>query len=210
VVLVGNGGGYGYGVMGATHHAIEDYGVLLSLQHMRAFIPAFDGDVGPTIRLLTHIMSPAYLRLGLSEEPKDIALPPYAPWRLLLEGGHAGATILVIGPLVGGIVDAARHVSSELRPSIWLLSELPIVELPQAFVEDIRQSKHLIVVEEHVAQGGVGTSIAAHLLSQGIAPRRFTHKAAKGYLSGLYGSQKFHRRECGLDPSSVLAIACQS
>ena len=29
VKLVGNGGGYGYGVMGPTHHAIEDYGVLL-------------------------------------------------------------------------------------------------------------------------------------------------------------------------------------
>ena len=28
VVLVGNGGGYGYGVMGSTHHALEDYGVL--------------------------------------------------------------------------------------------------------------------------------------------------------------------------------------
>ncbi len=33
VVLVGNGGGYGYGVMGSTHHALEDYGVLLSLLH---------------------------------------------------------------------------------------------------------------------------------------------------------------------------------
>ena len=32
VILVGNGGGYGYGVMGSTHHAIEDYGVLLSLR----------------------------------------------------------------------------------------------------------------------------------------------------------------------------------
>ena len=31
VVFVGNGGGYGYGVMGSTHHALEDYGILLSL-----------------------------------------------------------------------------------------------------------------------------------------------------------------------------------
>src|SRR5215469_18103975 len=45
VTLVGNGGGYGYGVMGSTHHALEDYGVLLTLPNMRAFIPAFDSDV---------------------------------------------------------------------------------------------------------------------------------------------------------------------
>ena len=29
VRLLGNGGGFGYGVMGATHHAVEDCGVLL-------------------------------------------------------------------------------------------------------------------------------------------------------------------------------------
>ena len=45
VKLIGNGGGYGYGVMGPTHHAIEDYGILLTLPHMRAYIPAFDEDI---------------------------------------------------------------------------------------------------------------------------------------------------------------------
>ena len=45
VVLVGNGGGYGYGVMGATHHALEDYGALLCLPHLRAYVPAFEEDV---------------------------------------------------------------------------------------------------------------------------------------------------------------------
>src|SRR5689334_23870795 len=54
VVLVGNGGGYGYGVMGATHHAIEDYGVMLTLPHIRAFIPAFDADLRPMLGLLAH------------------------------------------------------------------------------------------------------------------------------------------------------------
>src|SRR5215471_4345776 len=49
VVLAGNGGGYGYGVMGSTHHALEDYGVLLSLPNLHAFIPAFDPDVSAIV-----------------------------------------------------------------------------------------------------------------------------------------------------------------
>src|SRR5947209_1053734 len=69
VVLVGNGGGYGYGVMGATHHALEDYGVLLCLPHLRVYIPAFDGDVGPIVKGLFRVSHPAYLRLGVSEKP---------------------------------------------------------------------------------------------------------------------------------------------
>ncbi len=81
VVLVGNGGGYGYGVMGATHHALEDYGALLCLPHLRAYVPAFDADIKPVIRELFSVSHPAYLRLGLSEEPKDASVPPYAAWR---------------------------------------------------------------------------------------------------------------------------------
>src|SRR5882724_929790 len=40
VVFVGNGGGYAYGVMGATHHALEDYGALLTLSDMHVEVPA--------------------------------------------------------------------------------------------------------------------------------------------------------------------------
>ena len=70
VILVGNGGGYGYGVMGSSHHALEDYGCLLTLPNMRAFVPAFDSDVRAMIPMLMQCEAPAYLRLGLSEEPK--------------------------------------------------------------------------------------------------------------------------------------------
>src|SRR3954466_2118465 len=65
VVLVGNGGGYGYGVMGATHHALEDYGSLLCLPHLRAYIPAFDGVLSTLVDRLFSVPSPAYLRLGV-------------------------------------------------------------------------------------------------------------------------------------------------
>jgi len=209
VVLVGNGGGYGYGVMGATHHAIEDYGVLLALPHMRAFVPAFDADVGPVIARLMSIESPAYLRLGLSEEPKGFVPPAYTAWRRLIEKGPRGATILVVGPLVGGILEAAQNVATAHRPSVWVLSEMPIADLPPDFVDDVQGSPRLVVVEEHVEHGGAGQAVAARLLEAGVVPRRFSHIAARGYPSGLYGSQKFHRKECGLDPSSVLAVACQ-
>ena len=71
VVIVGNGGGYGYGVMGPTHHALEDYGALMCLPYLRAYIPAFDGDVAAMVPYLFANQHPAYLRLGLSEEPSN-------------------------------------------------------------------------------------------------------------------------------------------
>ena len=202
VKLVGNGGGYGYGVMGSTHHALEDYGTLLTLQNMHAFVPTFGADVGPIVQKLVDFPHPAYLRLGASEAPQDFALPAYAPWRRLLEG--TTATILVVGPLAGPLLAAACGFAPAARPIIWCLSELPIAEIPNEFLDDLARTQRLIVAEEHVAQGGVGQMIAAKLLANGCAPRQFIHRAALGYVSGLYGSQKFHRGECGLDARSIL------
>ena len=203
VVLVGNGGGYGYGVMGATHHALEDYGALLCLPHLRAYLPAFDGDLAPLTDLLFAVDHPAYVRLGVSEQPAGETAPAFAPWRRLLGGGGSWV-VLVAGPLVGGIWESARRLDEARRPVLWLLSELPLGEVPEEFLADLSRSRKLLVVEEHVAQGGVGRMVAAALLSRGLAPERFVSRSARGYPSGRSGSQKFHRRESGLDPASVI------
>jgi transketolase len=200
VTLVGNGGGYGYGVMGSTHHAIEDYGTLLSLLGMRVFIPAFDSDVSEVIRYLMRAEHPAYLRLGLSEQPKWFTPPAFGPWRHLLTG--EGPTIAITGPLVGGILDAVRQ--SAISADVWLVSELPITQLPQEFLASIRASNYLMVIEEHVRSGGFGQMLAHQLLLAGAAPEEFVHRTALGYVSGHYGSQRFHRAECGLDPASIV------
>ena len=203
VVLVGNGGGYGYGVMGGTHHALGDYGALLTLPNLRVFIPAFDEDMAPVVRQLFREPHPAYLRLGLAEKPPAFAPPPFGAWRHLLIG--PGPCLLAVGPLVGPILGAVQELEAPRRPSVWLLSELPCPALPDAFLDDVRRADCLMVVEEHVAAGGAGAALALELLGRGVAPRRFIHRPALGYVSGRYGSQKFHRRESGLDPDSILA-----
>ena len=201
VVLVGNGGGYGYGVMGGTHHATEDYGALLCLPHLRVYVPAFDGDLRAMVEPLFSAPHPSYLRLGLSEEPAGAIVPDYAPWRRLLDG--PGWVVLVTGPLVGGIWEAVRQLDEARRPALWLLSELPVDRVPDAFLDDLARSRRLLVVEEHVSHGGVAQMIASTLLSSGRAPDRFVTRAAPDHLSGRYGSQKYHRQQCGLDAMAI-------
>ena len=210
VMLVGNGGGYAYGVMGCTHHALEDYGVLLALPNLGAFVPAFALDVPALIAKLRDHPHPAYLRLGKCEKPEDLVLPDYAPWRRLVKGN--GTTMIVVGPLAGGVLGAVRRLDESRRPNVWVVTELPIVarEIPSEFLEDLERSQHLFVVEEHVAHGGVGEMLARSLMLLGAVPETLTHRYALGYVSGLYGSQQFHRRECGLDPESLVASLVRS
>lgn len=200
VTIVGNGGGYGYGVMGATHHAIEDYGALLTLQNMHAFVPAFDGDVAAMIYRITHFKKPSYLRLGLAKKTDEIS---YDAWRKILDGDLG--VLIVCGSIASNLLHDFQSEERSARPSIWVLCEMPLVaDFPKNLADEINNSQKLCVLEEHVAQGGVGQIIAAKILEKNLRVKFFSHLHALGYVSGLYGSQAFHRIECGLTKESVI------
>lgn len=205
VRLVGNGGGYGYGVMGATHHAIEDYGVLLTLPRMRVFVPAFNSDLDPVVgRIEEERAYPAYLRLGLCELPVGAAAPSYAPWRRLLRGG--AFVMLVVGPLAGNIMKSLTGLEEARRPDLWVVSELPlnVNDIPTDFLASLHSTPELWVVEEHVPQGSFGRMVASWVLESSLALKAFRHFTALGYPSRRMGSQAFHREECGIDGNSIL------
>jgi transketolase len=209
VRLLGNGGGYGYGVMGPTHHALEDYGVLLTLPAMTVFVPAFNEDVA-TIVLRAAAAGPCYIRLGRGELPAGTALPAYAPWRCLATGD--GPVVVVAGPLAGSAITALSGLQA-VSAELWVVSELPLARLPPPpeFAARVARCGQLCVIEEHVDQGGLGQMLAIWALNAGITVRAFRHQHARGYPSGRYGSQAFHRRESMLDTDSirhaVLALA---
>ena len=64
VKLIGSGGGYGYGVLGPTHHAIDDYGALLTMPGMSVLVPAFDEDVEAVVTRAASSPGPTYLRIA--------------------------------------------------------------------------------------------------------------------------------------------------
>ncbi len=205
VRLVGNGGGYGYGVMGPTHHAIEDYGVLLCLPNISAYVPVFDEDLGAVVTRAGASPRAAYLRLGRGEKPKGYMVPAYAPWRQLAHGG--GAVVIAVGPLAGSYLEAVERIAPESRPNLWAVAELPLEHnpMPPELLAQIAQAPALCVAEEHVRRGGFGSELALHLADCGLALRRFHHLHARAHHYERYGSQTYLRRLSGLDPDTLLA-----
>lgn len=206
VKLIGNGGGYGYGVMGPTHHAIEDYGVLLTLPNMSVYVPVFDEDMDAVIERAGASSRPAYIRMGRGEPPKGYTVPSYAPWRQLTNGG--GTVVITVGPLAGTYIEAFEHLPEERRPNLWAVAELPVKHnpLPAELMAQIGKSPGLCVAEEHVRHGGFASELMLHLADRNVVVRRFRHLYARAHHFEKYGSQNFLRRQSALDVDSMLAI----
>lgn len=196
VCLVGNGGGYAYGYMGPTHHALEDCAAMNALG-VKVLVPSFDEDI-PLI--LNNINSASYLRLGFDARPKDSKINSWEPWRKVVEGSLG--VIVALGPLAGNAMHACLDIPFSRRPSVWAVTDFSESEVPQLFW-DQAEGKDLYVIEEHVQSGGIGSILALLAVRLGINFSNFHHRFALRYPSGRYGSQEFHRIECGLDINGI-------
>jgi transketolase len=203
VKLVGNGGGYGYGVMGPTHHAIDDYGALLTLPGMTVFVPAFNEDVAEVVAAAVELDGPCYVRMGRGEQPTSWPVPRFAPWRQLTSGG--GPVVIAVGPLAGTYIASFEAMPDQARPNLWVVAALPFdrYPLPDMLLSQLKGAGSLCVAEEHVRQGSVAGQLMMELAHRGIAVHHFKHLHALAHKFDFYGSQNYLRKQSALDPETM-------
>lgn len=199
VKIVGNGGGYGYGIMGATHHALEDIAVLSSFQNMTCFIPYCNEEVDIVLSEMMGRTGPGYLRLGYGGKPKDVPATPYSPVKKIKSGGKV--TVIGMGPVVLNVLKALEELKWDT--DLFAVSELPLKNLPEEMINSLKSTNKALIIEEHVRRGGLGEHLASLFLQNRLAPRT-VQRFAVGYPDGLYGSQPYHQKASGLDAESLI------
>lgn len=200
VKIVGNGGGYGYGIMGATHHALEDIAVVSSFQNFHCYIPYCNEDVEGTVRAMLQYTGPSYLRLGFGVVPPAIFVPEFSAIRKLASGEEL--TIVCLGPVVLNAWKAIEELNNRTIADLFVVSQMPLIELSEELMFSLLRTKKLLVIEEHVSRGGLGENLALFMVKHQLNCQ-FIHRFALGYPNGLYGSQNYHQKLCGLDPQSL-------
>jgi len=202
VKIVGNGGGFGYGIMGATHHAIEDIAVISSFQNMKCIVPFCNEDVAGGIDEMFEYRGPTYLRLGTGSKTVNVETGKFSAIRKVKTGNRI--TIVGIGPVILNVFEALSIMQREIA-DVFVVSEMPLMILSDELKESILKTRTLIVIEEHVKRGGLGENIASLILEDHMYCD-YSHLFVKGYLNALYGSQSYHLEINGLDVKTIIAI----
>jgi transketolase len=200
VKVVANGGGYGYGIMGSTHHNIEDIGSMRILPNMKVYVPFTGKDVYEGLQEMVNDPSPNYLRLNLASNREDTG--GFSQWRRIKPAEGSPRAILVgTGTVVDNLFKLPEALLDDLE--IWLLSKFPVYDVPQELLERIGDTKNVITLEEHQGQCGLHETLASLLLQRLNTSIRYNTLFASGYPSGRYGSQQWHQEENNLAGKSL-------
>lgn len=204
VFIVGNGGGYGYGIMGSSHHTLEDLACLSGLQNANVWVPAFADEVEPVIKQIVADGKPAYLRLGFGKNTPENSYTS-GSFKVVHQGDDAEITIFALGPVSNNVL-AAISQSGELSAKVNVINALhfPLV-LTDDIVQLIEKAPAVLVAEEHVSTGGLAQQLSVQLLERGVKINSFKSLKAEGYPNGKYGSQAYHQKISELDPVSLTA-----
>ncbi|SDH03006.1 transketolase [Dyadobacter soli] len=208
VFLVGNGGGYGYGIMGSSHHSIEDLACLSGQQNAQVWVPAFADEVIPVVQQIAADARPAYLRLGAGKTtPANSYLT--GSFKVIHQPANAEMTVFALGPVANNVL-SALGLAPELAEKVNVVTALHFpLELTDELIALIRKAPALLVAEEHISTGGLAQQLSVQLLEKGIFPSVFKSIKAEGYPNARYGSQSYHQKLSGLDADSILSSISQ-
>lgn len=186
--IIGNGGGLGYGLMGTTHHSIDDLGLVSLWPTWTSWIPARDQEVPEVLSLMIQEAGPQYLRLtnnALSGKES------FEPLRVLSRGDKL--TVVTVGPTLDLALDAAQE---ETGVQTFCIGKWPvdIEKINQHFAK----TGHMLIIEEHQEQGSLSSQIKARL----EGPRKNIHALTLN-KNNLTGSRDYLLKAQGLDKKSI-------
>ena len=200
VTIVSVGGGLGYGTLGYTHHGIEDIGALRILPNIQIFSPADPIEVGEVLTRIQESDRPSYLRLGKNGEPRiKIENQRIISGSIREIKSGTDLTVLAAGAIAENCLNAAKSLSDK---SIQVISIPKVHPLDFDFLSNLIESSELVVVEEHVERGGLGSALLESFNKNNI-DLKFTHLFVKENQINQIGSQNYLRGLSGLDEDSL-------
>jgi transketolase len=193
---------------GATHQILEDIGMMKMLPNMTVIVPAdFNQTKQATIAIAEH-NGPVYLRFGRPVMP--IFVKPDAEFVIgkgdVLQEG-TDVTIIACGHLVWKSIEAIQILEAQ-GVSVELINMHTIKPLDvQAILKSVGKTGCVVTAEEHMANGGLGDSVAQVLAQHLPTPQEYV---AVNDSFGESGTPMELMTKYGIDAQNVVDAALKA
>ncbi len=162
--LVGNGG--------STHYAVEDLSLMCSLTNMTVTSIGDPVMVGEIIRQSMSMTGPIYIRLAVGKKDKVLYEPGEHDVRIgkgIVARDGDEVTLFTHGTTVAQALDVADELANEGR-SVRVVDMFTLKPIDEDLIAQCADETggRFVVLEDHLAYGGLATRIADVVADRGI------------------------------------------
>jgi len=185
VKIVATHGGITVGEDGTSHHAIEDLALYCALPGFIVVVPADAIEAAEAVRTAANTYGPFYIRLSRPKTP--IVYPEgyhFTLGKAVTMRQGKDATVIAMGIMVAKALEAADTLArQDIDCRVINLHTLkPLDEA--AIIKAASETGAIVVAEEHLAQGGLGSRVAQTVAREKPVPMEFVNLGDKYALSG--------------------------
>jgi transketolase len=206
VKVVGSHAGISIGEDGASQMGIEDVSLACSLPGFVVIVPSDEASTAAATKAMLDYVGPVYLRVGRPEVPK-IYTDATTPFQIgvanpVREGSDL--TIVANGLMVAPALDAAETLAGE-GINARVLDMHTIKPIDRGALESAaKETGAIVVAEEHLAHGGLGSVVAMTLAEIHPVPIRYVNL---GDQFGESGAADALLEKYGLTAAKVVEAA---
>ena len=202
IKIVGVGAGFGYDDSGPTHHTTEDISIMRAIPNLKLVSPSFSKMAEAFAEISYRDDSPYYIRLDRKVLPDLSEYYAFDNFQTGFREIISGSNIAIVA--TGVTVHTALKVQKKLLEQgekIGVIDLYRLKPINPEFKEILSKYKHIISLEEHLLDGGLG-SILAEIIVDNHLNISLKRIGVKDYLYE-YGRDYIHQKY-GLDADSVI------
>lgn len=172
VRIIGTHTGVSMGYFASSHHAIEDIGALRSIPNLTVVSPADLNATEALIRQTLDHPGPVYFRLGRGADGPAVydAAPELAVGQPTVVREGQNILLITTGIGVHAARDAADRLAAEGGPTATVVDIHTIRPFgAEAVAELAARHEVVVVIEDHIVDGGLGTSVVSALHDLGVS-----------------------------------------
>lgn len=201
VKIVATHGGITVGEDGSSHHAIEDLALFCALPGFTVIVPADAVETAAAVRQAARDYGPFYIRLSRPKTPVVYSEDyQFTSGRAVTMRQGKDATIIAAGIMVAKALEAA-DVLARQNIDCRVVNMHTLKPLDEtAIVKAASETGTIVVAEEHLAQGGLGSRVAQVVAREEPVPMGFVN-LGDSYASSGKADELLQR--CGLTARDV-------
>ncbi|MDC3273861.1 hypothetical protein OAU53_00105 [Candidatus Pelagibacter sp.] len=198
VTIVSVGSGLGYGNLGYSHHAIQDYALLRSFPNTVIASPSNNQEVDGSLNYLLKNPQPSYLRLDKSLElNSNKKILNMFPGKWIYYKNKVTNKNLILS--TGSVFENCKKLYEKHKEYNWATLPLWGMKYKNQQAKKIKKYKKIITVENHLQDGGFGSWLTESLTqNDNNIKTKIISKFLDKKVIGQVGSEKYLNSKYGL------------